>query len=120
MPASLAIPQAIVDAAAKFGEKALAFNHLSHLYRDGASVYTMFLFRRLADPNRLLELWRAMKHAASLTIQLHGGTISHQHGVGVDHAQYLPAEKGPLGMDAIRSVCKTFDPDGMMNPGKLF
>jgi alkyldihydroxyacetonephosphate synthase len=50
----------------------------------------------------------------------HGGTISHQHGVGVDHAPYLPAEKGQLGMQAIREVAKVFDPDGMMNPGKLF
>jgi alkyldihydroxyacetonephosphate synthase len=61
-----------------------------------------------------------MKQAASRKIQDLGGTITHQHGVGLDHAPYLPAEKGPLGMDAIRVVCSSFDPDGMMNPGKLF
>ena len=60
-----------------------------------------------------------MKAAASRAIQDHGGTISHQHGVGMDHAPYLPAEKGELGMAAIRSLCNTFDPQGMMNPGKL-
>jgi alkyldihydroxyacetonephosphate synthase len=38
----------------------------------------------------------------------------------MDHAKYLPAEKGALGMDAMRAVIKSFDPDGMMNPGKLF
>jgi alkyldihydroxyacetonephosphate synthase len=119
MAASQAIPRSIVDAAAKFGEKALAFDHLSHLYRDGASVYTMFLFRRTSDPDELLEHWRAMKHAASQVIQAHGGTITHQHGVGTDHARYLPAEKGKLGMDVLRAACRTFDPDGMMNPGKL-
>ena len=37
-------------------------------------------------------------------IVAHGGTISHQHGVGVDHAPYLEAEKGPLGLDLIRAV----------------
>jgi alkyldihydroxyacetonephosphate synthase len=37
----------------------------------------------------------------------------------MDHAPYLPAEKGELGMAAIRSLCNTFDPQGMMNPGKL-
>ncbi len=118
--ASAAIPAAIVGAAQRRGERVLAFAHLSHIYRDGASLYTTFLFRRAADPEALLALWRAMKHAASLEIQRLGGTISHQHGVGLDHAPYLPTEKGALGMAAIRALCQTFDPEGMMNPGKLF
>jgi alkyldihydroxyacetonephosphate synthase len=120
MAASEAIPAAITEAALNSGGKVLAFAHLSHVYRDGASVYTTFLFRRPADPDDLFSLWQAMKKGASLTIQKHGGTISHQHGVGMDHAPYLPAEKGSLGMDAIRALCKSFDPDGMMNPGQLF
>jgi alkyldihydroxyacetonephosphate synthase len=120
MAASEAIPAAIAEAAANSGGKVHAFAHLSHVYRDGASVYTTFLFRRPDDPDSLISLWQAMKKAASLAIQKHGGTISHQHGVGIDHAPYLPAEKGVLGMDAIRAVCRSFDPDGMMNPGKLF
>ncbi len=38
----------------------------------------------------------------SKAIVAHGGTISHQHGVGVDHAPYLPAGEGhALGMDLI-------------------
>jgi alkyldihydroxyacetonephosphate synthase len=40
--------------------------------------------------------------------------------VGLDHAGYLAAEKGPLGMQTLESVIRLFDPDGMMNPGKLF
>jgi alkyldihydroxyacetonephosphate synthase len=103
----------------KHNEQVIAFTHLSHVYRDGASVYTTYLFRRTADPDELLARWQDMKHNASLTLQKFGGTISHQHGVGTDHAPYLSAEKGALGMDALRAVCKSFDPDGMMNPGKL-
>lgn len=117
--ASAAIPQSIVGTMARNNEKVLAFSHLSHVYRDGASVYTTFLFRRTVDPDELLDRWQEVKRAASLTIQKFGGTISHQHGVGLDHAPYLPAEKGALGMDAMRAVMKSFDPDGMMNPGKL-
>jgi alkyldihydroxyacetonephosphate synthase len=117
--ASRAIPKSIVDALAKHQQKVLAFSHLSHVYRDGASIYTTYLFRRTTDPQELLEYWRSAKNDASLTIQKYGGTISHQHGVGMDHAPYLPAEKGRLGMDVIGAVCRSFDPDGMMNPGKL-
>ena len=47
------------------------------------------------------------------------GTISHQHGVGKDHAPYLPVEKGELGMHAIRSLCNTFDPNAILNPETL-
>lgn len=117
--ASAAIPQAIGEAMSKHSEQVLAFAHLSHVYRDGASIYTTYLFRRTADPDELLARWQDMKHRASLTLQKYGGTISHQHGVGTDHMPYLPAEKGALGMDALRAVCKSFDPDEMMNPGKL-
>jgi alkyldihydroxyacetonephosphate synthase len=118
--ASQAIPQAIIEAAQNFGERVLVMTHLSHIYRDGASLYTTYLFRRTANPDEILEHWRAMKEAASQEIQTHGGTISHQHGVGIDHKPYLPAEKGELGMAAIRSLCQTLDPEGIMNPGKLF
>jgi alkyldihydroxyacetonephosphate synthase len=120
MAASAAIPASVVEAAHESGEEVLVFAHLSHIYRDGASIYTTFLFRRPADPDELLALWAGIKRTASLTIQQHCGTITHQHGVGTDHAPYLPAEKGALGMEVLRAVCKSFDPDGLMNPGKLF
>jgi len=60
-----------------------------------------------------------MKSAASQAITTLGGTISHQHGVGLDHLPYLAAEKGTLGMAAISALCHQFDPKGIMNPGKL-
>ena len=55
----------------------------------------------------------------SQAIVAQGGTISHQHGVGIDHLPYLAGEKGELGTAAIRDLCRCFDPEGMMNPGKL-
>lgn len=117
--AAQAIPQAIVNAARAYDERVLVLVHLSHIYRDGASIYITYLFRRTADPDALLERWRAMKTAASETIHAHGGTITHQHGIGTDHAPYLAREKGTLGIAALRALCRTFDPDGLMNPGKL-
>lgn len=110
---------AIVRAAEGCGEKVLVFSHLSHLYPDGASFYITFLFRRTADPDELHQRWLAMKSAASQVILAQGGTISHQHGIGSDHAPYLEAEKGPVGMELIRAALKELDPEGMLNPGKL-
>jgi alkyldihydroxyacetonephosphate synthase len=39
--------------------------------------------------------------------------------VGADHAPDLASEKGLLGMGAMRTLFRHFDPDGRMNPGKL-
>lgn len=101
------------------GEKPLVFAHLSHLYDIGASTYITYLWRRSADPSQTLANWQALKKAASDKIVEMGGTISHQHGVGVDHRPYLEAEKGLVGMKLLADICRSVDPDGRMNPGKL-
>ncbi len=115
-----AVEQAARDALGADNERIHAFTHLSHMYRQGCSIYSTFVYRAVGDPAADLERWRKLKSRVSDAIVAHGGTISHQHGVGVDHAPYLPAEKGALGMDLIRAAARELDPDGMMNPGKLF
>jgi alkyldihydroxyacetonephosphate synthase len=100
-------------------EKIHVFTHLSHFYGQGCSVYTTFLFRMDKDYESTMKRWLKLKAAGAEAIVQHGGTISHQHGVGKDHAPYLAAEKGELGIKAIKQLCHTFDPDQQMNPGKL-
>jgi len=109
----------LANALAPFGERAHVFTHLSHLYPSGSSLYVTYLFRLAADPDETLARWQALKRAASDTISGEGATISHHHGVGTDNAPYLAAEKGPLGMAALESIVRTFDPEGLMNPGVL-
>lgn len=113
------IERAIRTAAQEQNEQVHIFTHVSHVYIDGASIYTSLLFRSLPEPDQTLAFWRSMKSAGSRAIIQAGGTISHQHGVGLDHAEYLPVEKGELGIAALNAVCNLFDPLGIMNPGKL-
>jgi alkyldihydroxyacetonephosphate synthase len=113
------IETSIREAMAEFGEPVHIFTHLSHVYLHGSSVYTTLLFRLAGDPEETLTRWRRMKSAASQAIIRRGGTISHQHGVGLDHMPYLEAEKGALGIKAITSIFNQLDPKGIMNPGKL-
>ncbi len=101
------------------GEQAHVFSHLSHMYTQGSSIYTTYFFRNSDDYPETLQRWRAMKRAASEAIVRVGGTISHQHGVGRDHAPWLSAEKGPLGMAAIGQVLRYFDPQEQLNKGCL-
>ncbi len=101
-------------------ERVHVFTHLSHVYRQGCSVYTTFVYRLAADPDANLARWLGIKTAASETVVASGGTISHQHGVGLDHMPWLPTEKGELGMGLLRAAARELDPLAMMNPGKLF
>ncbi|MQA19553.1 FAD-binding oxidoreductase [Rugamonas rivuli] len=114
-----AVEAAAADALAQYGEKVHAYTHLSHLYVQGASVYSTFVYRLAGDYEQDLARWRTLKHAVSMAIVENGGTISHQHGVGSDHAPYLVAEKGELGLAAMQALFSHFDPQQIMNPGKL-
>jgi FAD/FMN-containing dehydrogenase len=48
-----------------------------------------------------------------------GGTITGEHGVGVDKRKYMTMVYGPDELGAMRAVKAVFDPDGLMNPGKV-
>jgi alkyldihydroxyacetonephosphate synthase len=114
-----AVEQAATGVLGGMGEKVHTYTHLSHLYAQGASVYTTFVYRLGGDFETDMARWRALKHAVSMAIVDNGGTISHQHGVGSDHAPYLAAEKGAAGIAAMQALFSHFDPQGIMNPGKL-
>jgi alkyldihydroxyacetonephosphate synthase len=99
------------------GRPAIAFCHLSHAYADGASLY--FTFLAPARPGEELDQWRSAKAAACEAIVATKATITHHHAVGRDHAPYMRAEVGELGLEALRAVKERLDPAGVMNPGKL-
>jgi len=50
----------------------------------------------------------------------HGGSITGEHGVGVDKARYLPRMFSPDDLDTMQLVRCAFDPAGLCNPGKIF
>ncbi len=119
LDAAHTIQQTLRSAFTAHNLRLLVFTHLSHIYADGASVYTTFIFPRAGGPEETVAAWRSAKTAVSRAIIHLGGTISHQHGVGLDHAPFLEAEKGASGIAALRAAFRTYDPDGMLNPGKL-
>lgn len=112
-----AVGAAIRTALSQQGTPGLVFCHLSHAYADGASLYFTFISR--ARRGAELDQWAAVKRAASEAIVAHGGTITHHHAIGRDHAPYMGAEVGKTGLEVLRGVKKELDPAGIMNPGKL-
>ena len=111
-----AVAEALRSTLAGRGTPAFVLCHVSHLYPSGASLYFTFLARQEADA---MAQWQAAKSAASDAIVTAGGTITHHHAIGRDHARWMTAEVGEMGLELIRAAKERLDPEGIMNPGKL-
>src|SRR3954467_5195396 len=89
----------------------------AYVYPDGpAPYYSVYAPGR---PGEELEQWDAIKAAASEAILALGGTITHHHSVGRDHAPWYRREVSELYTAALGAAKATLDPAGIMNPGVL-
>ncbi|HSJ94240.1 MAG TPA: FAD-linked oxidase C-terminal domain-containing protein [Gaiellaceae bacterium] len=70
------------------------------------------------DPDELTLVRGLAERLAERAIAL-GGTCTGEHGVGYGKSGLLPLEHGEEGVELMRRVKAAFDPDGIMNPGKV-
>lgn len=110
-----AVRTAVTEALAGVGNP-LVWCHISHVYASGASLY-FTVAAPLGD--RPIERWSRAKRAACEAIVANRASITHHHGVGRDHSEWLTAEIGELGVEALRALKARLDPAGILNPGKL-
>jgi len=103
------------------GGPGYVMTHIAHANEYGASLYSTFLGRQVNCVDLLMKQaqCKEIKQATIEAILAAGGTLTHQHGIGRDHAPWLQEEIGPLGIKALRSLKQTLDPTGIMNPGVL-
>ncbi len=52
-------------------------------------------------------------------VRAHGGSLSAEHGIGLLKRDYLSLIRSPTEINALRALKQVFDPDGILNPGKL-
>ena len=112
-----AVTHAIDEAIRATGVKGVVMAHISHVYPDGGSLY--FTFMAPMTKGKEVEQWVVVKSAASEAIVSNGGTISHHHGVGFEHAPWWRKQFGPTGYSLLKGMKKSLDPEGIMNPGKF-
>lgn len=62
---------------------------------------------------------KAVKEIFAATIEL-GGTLSGEHGIGNTKAAFFPLEWSPATIAAMQAVKRAFDPQNILNPGKIF
>ncbi|MHC9044132.1 FAD-binding oxidoreductase [Microbacterium saperdae] len=102
--------------AAEAGAKSFVMCHISHIYPTGASLYFTILAGVRGDQ---LAVWEKVKSAVNDAILAAGGTISHHHAIGRDHAPWLAQEIGETGVRILSAIKRELDPRGILNPGAV-
>jgi alkyldihydroxyacetonephosphate synthase len=91
--------------------------HLSHSYHSGACLYFTFAFKHDGvDP---LGQYEPLKNAIQQAFVDSGGTLSHHHAVGTEHAAWLEQDISGPGVHMIDGLFTAMDPGRNFNPGKI-
>jgi alkyldihydroxyacetonephosphate synthase len=98
--------------------KGYIFCHMAHSYHAGACLYFTFAFRP-SHESRSLEQYDFVKSAIQQAFIDLGGTLSHHHAVGVEHAAWVSDDISPAGVAMIRCLLDGVDPGHNFNPGKI-
>jgi glycolate oxidase len=103
----------IQEVAARHQLRIATFGHMG----DG-NLHPTFL----TDESNAREMERvehAMQEIFDYAVKL-GGTITGEHGVGIAKKKFLPGALGDASLGLMRQLKKTLDPQGILNPGKIF
>ena len=92
--------------------------HLSHSYRAGACLYFTFAFKPTAA-REPLDQYDVVKSAIQQQFVDCGGTLSHHHAVGTEHARWLEQDISTPGVVLLQALFDGFDPGANFNPGKI-
>ncbi len=71
------------------------------------------------EPEEMARVEQAMAEVFAKAIEL-GGTITGEHGVGLAKKAFLPDQVGLVGIAVMKRLKTVFDPQGILNPGKVF
>lgn len=71
-----------------------------------------------SDPGQVSRVRKTVDQIFRLTCEL-GGTLSGEHGIGLSKAPYMSLEHDPVEVGVMRSIKKLFDPNNILNPGKM-
>jgi glycolate oxidase len=83
---------------------------------DG-NLHPKIIFDR-SDPEQVKKVKHAVDEIFRLTCEL-GGTLTGEHGIGMVKAPYMAWEHDRVALDVMRSLKRVFDPNNILNPGKM-
>lgn len=103
----------ISKVALKYGVKVPCFGHTG----DG-NVHTNVMVVDKTDPEQVARGHEAIEEIFKITVAL-GGTLSGEHGIGLSKAEFMPLAFTDAEMQLFGAIKKAFDPNNILNPGKM-
>lgn len=111
------LPQLIVGIKAigkKFGFNSVCYGHIG----DG-NLHINVMKEQISDEDWNNKINDGIGDIFKLTVSL-GGTLSGEHGIGIAKRPYMPIAMKEANLTLMRGIKKAFDPNGILNPGKIF
>jgi FAD/FMN-containing dehydrogenase len=96
------------------GARPVSFGHIG----DG-NIHFNFSAPRGGDAEAFLARWDDVQRAVHDVVRDFGGSISAEHGIGVQKRDQLPRYKSAAELDVMRALKRTLDPNNILNPGKV-
>jgi len=97
-----------------FGFNTVCFGHLG----DG-NLHVNILKENISEEDWENKIPVGIGEIFKLTVNL-GGTLSGEHGIGIAKRPYMSIALGEVNLNIMRGIKKVFDPNGILNPGKIF
>jgi glycolate oxidase len=98
----------------QYGFNSVCFGHLG----DG-NLHVNILKEEISDEAWNTTVMDGIGEIFKLAVQL-GGTLSGEHGIGIAKRPYMPIAMKEANLQIMRGIKKAFDPNGILNPGKIF
>jgi glycolate oxidase len=71
------------------------------------------------DEDEMIRVEKAVSEIFEAAVQL-GGTLSGEHGIGTLKSPFMEMELGEIGLDMMKRIKQAWDPNNILNPGKIF
>nr|WP_199078703.1 FAD-linked oxidase C-terminal domain-containing protein [Pedobacter sp. ASV19] len=104
----------IKEIGGRYGFESVCYGHAG----DG-NLHVNIIKAGMSDEDWKSKLKDGIVEIFELTSAL-GGTISGEHGIGLVQKEFMPIKYSEVHLNLMRSIKKVFDPNGILNPGKIF
>lgn len=99
--------------------KAYGFNSVCYGHLGDGNLHVNILKEQISDEDWNTKVVDGIGEIFKLTVNL-GGTLSGEHGIGIAKKPYMSIAMREANLNVMRGIKKAFDPQGILNPGKIF
>lgn len=99
--------------------KQYGFNSVCYGHLGDGNLHVNILKENISDDDWKTKVPEGIGEIFKLTVSL-GGTLSGEHGIGIAKKPFMPIAMRQANLELMRGIKKVFDPNGILNPGKIF